>query len=91
MCTGLVQACSNEVTSFYFKPKSKRFAFDKQPLGIKTLNNILPSSYKEGSLKRKTAVHTVYVVEEGLIRDRTGHGSNVLFIYEKIPWLKKIS
>ena len=42
MCTGLVQACSNEVTSFYFKPKSKRFAFDKQPLGIKTLNNILP-------------------------------------------------
>ena len=34
MCTGFVQACSNEVTSFYTKPKSKRFAFDKQPLGI---------------------------------------------------------
>ena len=85
MCTGLVQACSNEVTSFYFKPKSRRFAFDKQPLGIKTLINILPWPYKEESLKRKTAVHTAYVVEDRLIRHRTGHWSNALFIYQKIP------
>ena len=34
---GLVQACSNKVTAFYFKPNSKRFAFDKQPVGINTL------------------------------------------------------
>ena len=61
LCTGFVQACSNEVTSFYTKPKSKRFAFDKQPVGIKTPNNILPSPYNEGSLKRKTAVHTAYL------------------------------
>ena len=46
-CTGLVQACSTEVTLFYFKPKSKRFAFNKHPLGIKTLNYILPWPYKE--------------------------------------------
>ena len=57
MCTGLLQDCSNEVTSFY----SERFAFRKQPLGIKTLNNILPPPYKEGSLKRKTAVYTAYL------------------------------
>ena len=35
MCTGLMQACSSEVTSFYFNPKSKRFAFDKQPRKLK--------------------------------------------------------
>ena len=37
MFLGSVQACSNEVTAFYFKPNSKRFAFDKQPVGINTL------------------------------------------------------
>ena len=62
-----MQACSTQVTLFYFKPKSKRFAFDKHPLGIKTLNYILPWPYKEESVKRKTAVYTAYVVEEGLI------------------------
>ena len=49
---GLVQACSYKVIALHFKPKSKRFAFDKQPVGIKTLNNILPSPFNEGSLKR---------------------------------------
>lgn len=39
----LVQAYSNEVTAFYVKPNSKRFAFDKQPVGINMLNNILLS------------------------------------------------
>ena len=39
----LVQVYSNEVTAFYVKPNSKRFAFDKQPVGINMLNNILPS------------------------------------------------
>lgn len=36
MYTGLVQACSDKETTFYFKPNSKRFAFDKQPVGILT-------------------------------------------------------
>ena len=61
MCTVLVQACSNEVTSFSLKPKSNRFAFHKEPLGTKTLNNILPSPCKEGSFKRKTAVRAAYL------------------------------
>ena len=43
MYIGSVQACSNELTAFYFKPNFKRFCFDKQPVGITTLNNILPS------------------------------------------------
>ena len=33
MCTGLVQTCSNEVTSFYFKPKSTCFCFRQTTLG----------------------------------------------------------
>lgn len=47
-----VQACSNELTAFYFKANFKRFSFDKQPVGVTTVNNILPSPYKEGSLRR---------------------------------------
>ena len=39
----LVQAYSNEVTAFYVKPNSKRFAFDKQTVEINMLNNILLS------------------------------------------------
>lgn len=88
MYLGLVQAYPNEVTAFYLKPNSKRFAFDKQPVGINTLNNILPSQCKEAGFKRKTS-HSLRVtyasslfnagVEEKLIRDRTGHQSNTLF------------
>ena len=97
MYLGLVQASSNEVTVFYFKPNSKRFAFAKQPVGINTLNNILLSPRKEGSLKRMTN-HCLRVScpsslfnageEEKLIRDRIGHRSNALFNYEKISEVK---
>ena len=90
-----VQACSNELTAFYLKPNFKVFFFfDKKPVGIETLNNIIPPPYKEGSLKHKTN-HCLRVscpsilfnagVEERVIRDRTGHRSNAVFNYEKIP------
>ena len=87
MYLGLMQAFSNEVTltAFYFKPNSKRFAFDKEPVGINTLNNILPSLCKEAGFKRKTS-HCLRVtcasslfnagVDEKPIRDRIGHRSN---------------
>ena len=55
MYLGLVQAYSNEVTAFYFKPNSKCFAFDKQPVGINTINNILPSLCKEQALRARPA------------------------------------
>ena len=97
MYLGLVQAYPDEVTAFYLKPNSKRFAFDKQPVGINTLNNILPSQCKEAGFKRKTS-HSLRVtytsglfnagVEEKLIRDRTGHRSNALFKFEKIGEVK---
>ena len=86
-------AYSNEVTAFYFKPNSKRFAFDKQPVAINTLNNVLPSLCKEAGFKGKighclrfTSASSLFNagVEEKLIRDRTGHRSNAIFKYEKI-------
>ena len=90
---GLVLSISIEVTAFYFKPNAKRFVYDKQPVGINTLNAILPSMYEEASFKWKTS-NSLRVtcastllngsVEEKLIRERTGHWSNALFKNEKI-------
>ena len=89
MYLGLVQACSNEVTTFYFNPNSKRFAFDKQPVRINTLNNILSSPCKEGSLRVSCpSILFNEGVEEKLIRDRTGHRSTALFNYDNISEVK---
>ena len=51
MYLGLVQAYSNEVTTFYFK----HFAFDKQPLGNNMFNNMLPLLCKETGFKHNTS------------------------------------
>ena len=59
MYIGSVQACSNELTAFYLKQNFRHFSFDKQPVEVTTVNNILPSTYKEGSLKRKIGHATV--------------------------------
>ena len=88
MYIGLVQSIPSEVTAFCFKPNSKRLAYDKQPVGIHTLNTILPSMYKEAGFKPKSSLSLRVTcastlinagVEKKLIRDRTGHRSNALF------------
>ena len=76
----------------HFKPSKTRFAFDKAPVGINSLNNILPDMCDAAGFKRKTA-HSLRVtcvsslfnseVEEKLIRERSGHRSNALLQYEK--------
>ena len=97
MYIGLVQSISREVTAFYFKPNSKRLAYDKQPVGINKLNTMLLSMCKEAGFKPKssqslhvTCASTLFNagVEEKLIRDRTGHCSNALFKYEKVSEMK---
>jgi len=55
MYIGLVQSISSEVTALYFKPNSKRLAYDKQAVGIKNLNGILSSMCKEAGFKPKSS------------------------------------
>ena len=96
---GLVETLSKRNEAFYFRPKSKTLSFDNSPVGINTLNSILPNLCKAAGIKRKTA-HCLRVtcvsklfnsgVEEKLIRERTGHRSNALFAYEKTSE-KKVS
>ena len=67
-------------------------AFEKVPVGINSLNKILPEMCVSAGFKRKTA-HSLRVacvsslfnagVDEKLIRERSGHRSNALFQYEK--------
>ena len=89
---GLVEIFGKGRGAFYFKPNAKKFSFDKCPVGINTLNEILPDMCKAAGLSRKTA-HCLRVtcastlfnagVESKLIRDRTGHRSDALLKYEK--------
>ena len=89
---GLVETHAKEVTAFYFEPSKTRFAFDKAPVGINSLNKILPDMCDAAGFKRKTA-HSLRVtcvsslfnsgVEEKWIRERSGHHSNALLQYEK--------
>ena len=53
MCTGLVRACSSEVTSFYFNPKSKRFAFHKQPWELKRPRTYYPRRIMKEALSAR--------------------------------------
>ena len=52
---GLVETHAKEVTAFYFKPSKTRFANDKAPVGINSLNKILPDMCDAAGFKRKTA------------------------------------
>ena len=53
MYIGLVLSVSSEITAFYLKPNSKRFAYDKQAVGIYKLNGILTSMCKKAGFKPK--------------------------------------
>jgi len=62
------------------------------PVGINSLNKILPEMCEAAGFKRKTA-HSLRVtcvsslfnagMEENLIRERSGHRSNALLQYDK--------
>ena len=69
------------------------FEYEEVPIGLYTLNKILPVKLSEKvGLPRGTA-HCLRVTcasrllqntaEEKLIRERTGHKTNALFLYEK--------
>ena len=78
--------------AFHVKPSANKMAFQRIPVGINTVNSILPELCKAAGIKRKTA-HSLRVtcvstlfnngVEEKLIRERSGHRSNVPFRYEE--------
>ena len=89
-----IQDHAQSVDSFYFRPqRNGKFAYEKSPIGLCTLNKILPDKLMQSAgLPRKTA-HCLRVtcasrlfqnsVGEKLARDRTGHKSNALFGYQK--------
>ena len=53
--TGLVETHTKKVTAFYFKPLKTKFVFNKVPVGINSLNKILPEMCEAAGFKRKTA------------------------------------
>lgn len=90
-----VKSLTQKSNAFYFRPNadSANFCYDNAPIGINSLNKILPEKVcGETGLLRKTS-HNLRVtcatmlfqnsVEEKLIRERTGHRSDALFKYEK--------
>ena len=95
LCIEKVQNHAKTVEAFYFKPHRNETVFDykKSPLGVHSLNKILPDELcAKGGLARKTA-HSLRIttatrlfqsgVEEKLIRERTGHKSDALFKYQR--------
>ena len=84
---GLVEVFGKNGNAFYFKASKAKFGFEKVPVGINTLNKVLPDLCEAAGVKWKTA-HCLRVtcasslfdavVEEKLIRERTRHRSNAL-------------
>lgn len=87
---GLVESKCKQ--AFYFRPSTTKFGYEKSPVGINKLNQILPVMCEAVGVKRKTA-HSLRVtlasslfnagINEKMIRQRTGHRSDALFTYEK--------
>ena len=50
---GLVEIFWKGMGAFCFKPNAKKFSFDKCPVGINSLNKILPDMCKAAGLRRK--------------------------------------
>ena len=78
--------------AFYLQPRLDKYAFKNSPVGIHSLAKIVPELCAAINVPRKTS-HCLRVtcvtklfnanVDEKLIRDRSGHTSNALFVYEK--------
>ncbi|XP_031573097.1 zinc finger MYM-type protein 4-like [Actinia tenebrosa] len=89
-----IKHLAKNIDAFYFKPNANTQdnTFCRSPVGINTLNKILPNLCEEAGMERKTS-HCLRItcasrlfqnqVDEKLIRDRTGHRSNALLKYEK--------
>ena len=90
---GLCETFGKDISAFYFKPKPQTLGFYKVPVGINSLNKILPDLCCTVGIKEKTA-HCLRVtcasrlfqsgVDKKLIIECTGHVCNALFKYEKI-------
>ena len=79
---GLVEVFAKNGNAFYYEASEAKFGFERVPVGIDTLNKVLPDLCEAAGVKRKTA-HCLHVtcawslfnagVEEKLFRERTGH------------------
>ena len=81
-----------QAVSLYFRLSMNKFGYVKSPVGVHSLNTILPDMCKKAGIKVKTAYCLRVTcagklftsgVEEKMIRERTGHRSNALFSYQK--------
>ena len=91
---GSVEVLTKEIEAFYFKPNvnGNVIRHQRSPVGVNTLNKILPEKLCGAARIKKTS-HSLRItcatrlfqesVEEGLIRERTGHRSDALFRYER--------
>ena len=89
---GLTQSIGKYNFALYFRPSMKNFSYVKSPVGVNSLNAILPDMCKKVGIKVKTA-HCLRVtcatklftsgMKKKMIRERTGHKSNALFSYQK--------
>ena len=52
---GLVQTIGKDCNAFYFRPSKSKLRFEKAPVGINKLNDILPEMCKAAGLKRKAS------------------------------------
>ena len=100
-----VRSLSVKKDAFYFRANSysAKFCFDNVPVGMNSLNKILPAKLcGEAGLTRKkshslrvTCATTLFQnsVEEKLIRERTGHHFNALCKYENpnLDLLRQVS
>lgn len=89
----LVKDTAESIGAFYLRPKRDgSFGYEKSPVGLGTLNKILPEKLcARAGLPRKTS-HCLRItcakrlfqnsVEEKIARQRTGHSSNALFKYQ---------
>ena len=53
---GLIETNVKSSNVFYFRPSKIKLSFDKAPVGVNTLNAILPQMCKAAGIKRKTKV-----------------------------------
>ena len=55
MYIGFVECKAKESDCFYLRAAKHKFSFEKSPVGINTLNAILPNMCKEAGINRKKA------------------------------------
>ena len=88
----LVECLRIKDSAYYFQAYTDKYELKNIPLGIHSLNKIVPSLCEKACLERRTS-HCLRVTcasrlfneneKEELIRGRTGHTSDALFRYEK--------